>query len=130
MTSILSVQAEETQKRVQSATSVALQTQQEVRTLSSLARTADLTAKMTSEKMEREVEGMQQELQAQKALAVQEAQAARSAQDDIARKLHEAQQKIQATADVSQTYETQLSALNEKMATLEQLLIGQKQKGQ
>ena len=62
MTSILSVQAEETQKRVQNATSVALQTQQEVRTLSSLARTADLTAKMTSEKMEREVEVMQQEL--------------------------------------------------------------------
>ena len=56
---ILSVQAEETQKRVQSATSVALQMQQEVRTLSSLACTADLTAKMTSEKMEREVEAMQ-----------------------------------------------------------------------
>ena len=58
---------------MQGATSVALQTQQEVRTLSSLARTADLTAKMTSEKMEREVEAMQQELQAQKALSVQEA---------------------------------------------------------
>ena len=58
-----------------------------MRTLSSLARTADLTAKMTSKKMEREVEAMQQELLAQKALSVQEAQAARSAQDIIARKL-------------------------------------------
>ena len=96
---------EETQKRVQSSTSVALQMQQEVRTLSSLARTADLTAKMTSEKIEREVEAMQQELQAKKALSVQEAQAARNAQDIIARKLQEAQQTIQSTASVSQKYE-------------------------
>ena len=55
---MLSTQAEETQKCVQGATSVPLQMQQEVRTLSSLARTADLTAKMASEKIEREVESL------------------------------------------------------------------------
>ena len=75
---MLSAQAEETHKRMQSATSVAMQTQQEVRTLSSLARTADLTAKMASEKIEREVEVLQSELQAQKMLATQEAQASKS----------------------------------------------------
>ena len=67
MTDILSAQAEETQKRIQGATSVALQTQSEVRTLSSLAQTADITAKMASEKVEREVESLQHDLQVQRA---------------------------------------------------------------
>ena len=67
--------------------SVALQTQQEVCTLSSLARTADLTAKMASEKIEREVESLQRELTVQKIASVQEAEATKSAQDVIARKL-------------------------------------------
>ena len=72
---------------------------------------------------------MQRELQAQKALSVQEEQAARSAQDVIARKLQEAQQTLQATTSVSQRYETQIVELSQKMSTLEQLLIGQRQKG-
>ena len=59
MEDVFTIQAEDTQKRIQSATKVAIQTQQEVSTLLALARTADLTAKMTSEKMEREVEAMQ-----------------------------------------------------------------------
>ena len=91
--------------------------------MSLLVCTADLTAKMTSEKMERAVESMQQELQVQKALSVQEAQVARSAQDVIARKLQEAQQTIQATMNGSQKYEEQLTALAQKMATMGQLLI-------
>ena len=60
MIDILSAKADDMQKHIQSATSVAIQTQQEVRTLSAMARTADLTAKMTSEKVERQVETMQQ----------------------------------------------------------------------
>ena len=94
MQSILSAQAEETQKRVQSATSVAIQTRQEVRTLSSLAHTADVTAKMAAEKIERGIETMENELQMQKALSVQEAQASRSAQDILTRQLKAAQENI------------------------------------
>ena len=127
---MLSAQAEETQKRVQGATSVVLQMQQEVWTLSSLARTADLTAKMASEKLEREVESLQRELTVQKIASVQEAEATKSAQDVIARKLQEAQQMIQTTTQVSQTYEAQLATLTQKMATMEQLLIEQRKKGQ
>ena len=56
VTELLSAQAEETQKRIQGATSVAMQTRSEVRTLSSLAQMADLTARMALEKIEREVE--------------------------------------------------------------------------
>ena len=104
MTEILSAQAEETQKRIQGATNVALQTQSEVRTLSLLAQTADITAKMASEKVEREVESLQGNLQVQRAASKHEAQVAKSAQDLIARKLQEAQQTIQATASVSQKY--------------------------
>ena len=37
---------------------------------------------------------------------------------------------IQATTTVSQKYEEQFTALTQKMATMEQLLIGQRQKGQ
>ena len=61
---------------------------------------------------------------------MQEAQAARSAQDVIARKLQEAQQMLQAMASISQRYETQIAELSQKMAAMEQLLIGQRQKGQ
>ena len=130
VSSILTAQAEETQKRVQSATSVAIQTRQEVRTLSSLARTADITAKIASEKVERGIEAMENELQAQKALSVQEAQASRSAQDILARKLKEAQEMIQATTTTTQKYEAHLTTLTEKMATMERLVIEQRQKGQ
>ena len=58
MTEILTAQAEETQKRIQGATSVAMQMQSKVRTLSLLAQTADLMAKMASEKVEREVDSL------------------------------------------------------------------------
>ena len=85
MTDILSVQADDTQKRIQSATSVAMQTQQEVRSLSAMARIADLTAKMMSEKVERQVETMQWAIEAQKTLFMQEAQVAKVAQDAIAK---------------------------------------------
>ena len=61
---------------------------------------------------------------------MQEAQAARSTQDVITRKLQEAQQKIQSTVNVSQTYEVQLDTLTEKVNALEKLLIAQRQKGQ
>ena len=130
VTEFVSSQAEETAKRIQGATSVAMQTQQEVRTLSSLARTADLTAKMASEKVEREMQTVQQELRAQKIAAMEEAQVARSAHDVMNRKLLEAQETIQATTDLSQKYEEQIAALSQKMSTLEQLLVGQRQKGQ
>ena len=130
MTDLLSSQAEETARRIQGATNVAMQTRSEVHTLSSLARTADLTAKMASEKVEREVQAIQQELQAQKMASMQEAQAAKSAQDVIARKLHEAQEVIQATTSISQKYEEQIAALLQKMSALEQVLVGQRQKGQ
>ena len=66
VTDLLSAHAEETQRRIQGATSVALQTRSEVSILSSLAQTANLTAKMASEKIEREVESLQQALQVQK----------------------------------------------------------------
>ena len=95
-----------------------------------MARTADLMAKMTLEKVEREVESMQQAIQAQKTLSVQEAQAAKSAQDAIAKQLQEAQKAVQATANLSQRYEEQLSTLTEKMMVMERLLIEQRQKGQ
>ena len=56
MTSILTAQADDTQRRIQSATKVAMQTQQQVQALSALARTVDLTAKMAAEKVERQME--------------------------------------------------------------------------
>ena len=68
--SLLTAQAKETQERVQSATSVAMQTRQDVRTQSTLARTADMTARMASEKVERGIEIMENELQMQKALSM------------------------------------------------------------
>ena len=37
---------------------------------------------------------------------------------------------IQATASISQKYEEHINALSQKMSTMEQLLIGQRQKGQ
>ena len=96
-----------------------MRTQQEVRTLSAMARTADLQSKMTSEKVEREVGALQQQLEQQKMLASQEAQASRSTQDVIARKLQEAQQMIQSTATTTQTYETEVAKLKQQMAALE-----------
>ena len=59
VTDILTSQADDTQKSIQSATKVAVQTQQEVQTLSALAKTADLTVKMTAEKVECQVEMVQ-----------------------------------------------------------------------
>ena len=95
-----------------------------------MARIADLTAKMTSEKVERQVETMQQAIQAQKTLSMQEAQAAKIAQDAISKQLQEAQKAVQATTSMSQRYEEQLSALTQKMTTMEHSLIEQRQKGQ
>ena len=66
----------------------------------------------------------------QRAASEHEAQVAKSAQDLIARKLQEAQQTIQATASVSQKYEEQITAISQKMAAMERLLIEQRQKGQ
>ena len=83
VTDILTAQADDMQKRIQSATKVAMQTQQEVQTLSALARTADLTAKTAVEKVERQMEIVQQAIQAQKILSMQEAQTAKAAQDTI-----------------------------------------------
>ena len=60
---------------------------------------------MASEKIEREVESLQQELTVQKIASIQEAEATKSSQDIIARKLQEAQQMIQTMTQVSQTYE-------------------------
>ena len=85
---------------------------------------------MASEKVEREVESLQRELQVQRAVAEQEAQASKSTQNIIARKLQEAQQTIQAIASISQKYEEQITVLSQKMAAMERLLIEQRQKGQ
>ena len=75
--------AEDAQKKIQGATRVAMQTQQEVHTLSALARTADLTAKMAAEKMERQMEAVKQQIEESKRQAVQEAQMAKVSQETI-----------------------------------------------
>ena len=62
---------------------VAIQMQQYVQNLSALARTADLMAKMTAEKVERQMEMVKQQLQEQKTQSVQEAQATKVAQETI-----------------------------------------------
>ena len=72
---------------------------------------------------------MENELQMQKSLYVQEAQASKSAQDILARKLKEAQENIQSTVSQAQKYETQIGELSQKMAAMEQLLVAQRQKG-
>ena len=63
MTDVLSAQAEDAQKKIQSVTKVVMQTQQEVRTLFALARTTALTTKMAAEKVERQVETIAQKIQ-------------------------------------------------------------------
>ena len=57
---ILTAQAKDAQRKIQGATCVAIQMQQEVHTLSVFAKTADLMAKMTAEKMERQMEAVKQ----------------------------------------------------------------------
>ena len=61
---------------------------------------------------------------------MQESQAAKVAQDAIAKQLQEARKAVQVTANLSQRYEEQLSALTEKMTVMERLLVEQRQKGQ
>ena len=52
MSDALSAQAEEAQKKIEDAMQVALQMQQDVRGISTLARQADFTAKKTVAEME------------------------------------------------------------------------------
>ena len=52
LSEVLSAQAKEAQKKIEDATQVALQTQQDVRGISTLARQADFTAKKTAAEME------------------------------------------------------------------------------
>ena len=84
---ILTAQAEDAQRKIQGATCVAMQTQQEVHTLSALAKTADLISKMTAEKMERQMEAVKQQMEESKRQAVQEAQMAKVSQDTITKQL-------------------------------------------
>ena len=56
---ILTAQVEETQKRLTGTASLARETQAQVRTLSHIARTADMTAKIASEQVERQVATVQ-----------------------------------------------------------------------
>ena len=100
VTDILTTQVDDTQKQVQSATKIAMQTQHEVQTSFALPRIADLVAKMVAEKIERQMEAMQQQMQAQKALSLQEAEAAQVAQATIPKQLEEAQRATQATANL------------------------------
>ena len=83
MAEVFTAQAEDTQKRIQSAMKVAIQTQQEVSTLSALARTADLTAKITAEQVERKVATVQQQMEEQRMLSAKEAEVAKMAQATI-----------------------------------------------
>ena len=79
VTSMLTAQVEETQKRVSGATSLAQQAQAPVRTLSTIARTADITTKIASEQVERQVATVQQQIQEQQRLSAQESEAQKAA---------------------------------------------------
>ena len=60
VTQVLSAQADEAQKKIQSATQVAMQTQREVQGLSTLARKVEYTSQITAAKVEKQLEEMTQ----------------------------------------------------------------------
>ena len=101
MSQALSAQAEEAQKKIEDATQVALQTQQDVRGISTLARQADFTTKKTAADMEMQIKQMAQRLAEQGLQAERRAQAAKIEQDKLVQQLAEAQRQIQMTASTS-----------------------------
>ena len=60
VTQVLSAQADEAQKKIQSAIQVAIQTQREVQSLSTLARKAEYASQITAAKVEKQLEEMAQ----------------------------------------------------------------------
>ena len=101
-----------------------------MQTLSALARTADLTTKMAAEKVERQLEIVQQQIREQKTQSLQEAQFAKVAQDAIAKRLADAQKAAETLMTVTQQYEAKLAELSTKMGNMEVLLVNQRQKSQ
>ena len=73
---------------------------------------------------------VQQQMKQQQMLVAKEAKVAKVAQATLTKQLEDAQKTVQATTSMSQHYEEQLTALSQKMATLERILIEQRQKGQ
>ena len=86
----ISAQAIEAQKTIEGATKVAVQTQREVKGLSNMARKAEYTATLTASKVEQQAEEITQQLHAQKEKAIQDAQATKAVQEQMARQLEEA----------------------------------------
>ena len=105
MTQILSAQAYEAQKKIQSATQVAMQTQREVQGLSALARKAEYASQITAAKVEKQLEEMTQQVQEQKTRSALEMQAAQEAQATFAQQLSEAQQAAKFSVTKTQQYE-------------------------
>ena len=129
MSQALSAQAEEAQKKIEDATQVALQTQQDVRGISTIARQADFTAKRTAAELEVQIKQMAQRLAEQGLQAERRSQAAKIEQAKLVQQLAEAQRQIQMTASTSQPYAAQMSDLTQKMSAMEKLLVEQRQKG-
>ena len=71
----ISTQAVEAQKTIEGATRVAVQTQQEVKGLSDMARKAEYTATITASKVEKQAEDIARQVKEQKEQAQLEAQA-------------------------------------------------------
>ena len=71
---------------------------------------------------------MAQQVQLQKEQSICEALEARETQSKIAKQLEEAQKATQSTMGISQEYETRLAEVTTKMATLENLLVAQRQR--
>ena len=67
VTQELSSQAEEAQKKIQSTTQVTIQTQRDVRGLSTIARKAQMTAQKTDAKMEEQAQARAQNIHEQSA---------------------------------------------------------------
>ena len=129
VSTVLSMQAEEAQRKIEDATKVAIQTQSDVRDISTLARQADFTAKKTAADMEMQLQQMSQRLAEQSLRMERQSQSARLEQQKLAQQLAEAQRSTQVTATSSQHSESQLMELQQKMRGLETLLIEQRQKG-
>ena len=108
---MLSAQAEEAQKKIQSATQVAMQTQRDVQGLSALGREAQVIGQKTTSEMQGKVQAMAQQVQEQTSQTVQQAQEAKIAQEQMAQQVAEAQRTAMSTTATSQQYETQLMEL-------------------
>ena len=130
MTQVLSAQADETQKKIQSATQVVIQTQHEVQGLSALARKAEYASQITIAKVEKQLEERTQQVQEQKTQSALEMQAAQKAQAMFAQQLSEAQQVAKSSVTKTQQYEEHISTVTQKMNLLKVLLVAQRQKGQ